>query len=506
MNLRPYQQRCVNAIRSTLSTQMSTLAVLATGCGKTVIFAHLARDWPGRVLVLAHRDELIRQAAEKLREATGEAPGVEMGESYSDEAPGLVAAPRAVVSSVQTLCRPNRQRRFRPQDFGLLVIDEAHHAVARTYRDVVDYFRQSPGLKVLGVTATPRRADQLAMGQVFESACFDYGIEAAVEDGWLVPVRQQAVVVEGLDFSAVRSVAGDFNEGELERILSEEKVIHAVAAPAAELTGDLPALVFCVSVAHARLMAEVLRRYKKGSAVALDGSTDRQKRREAVAAFKAGDVQYLCNCGLFLEGFDAPTTAAVVMARPTKSLALYTQVLGRGTRPLPGVVDGLADHPAARREAIAASAKPSMLVLDFVGNSGRHKIVTAADVLGGKYGEPVRAYARETAAKEGQATLVGEALERAGDELALLKEIEIERRREAVRARAEFQAREVSPFAGGPGGAAFRSGVATVAGEPATDRQVWYLVKRCGWHRASAAGLSKRQASAVISKHRGEGP
>src|SRR5262249_37454191 len=146
----------------------------------------------------------------------------------------------------------------------------------------------------------------------------------------------------------------------------------------------LPTLVFCASVGHARLMAEVLCRYRRGSARALDGTSHPEERRAVVGDFRAGRLQYLCNCGLFLEGFDAPAVAVVVMARPTKSLALYTQILGRGTRPLPGVVDPLALAPAAeRRAAIAASAKPRMLVLDFVGNSGRHRIITAADLLGG---------------------------------------------------------------------------------------------------------------------------
>jgi superfamily II DNA or RNA helicase len=499
MRQRPYQVACDRAIKQALAESPSTLAVLATGLGKTVIFAHAARDWPGRVLVLAHRDELIRQAAQKIHAITGEAPAIEMADERSPE--DAFCRPRVVVSSVQTMCRPKRQQRFRPADFGLLVIDEAHHAVARSYRDVIAYFRQAPGLRLLGVTATPKRTDRLAMGQLFDSVCYEYGIEAAIEDGWLVPVRQQAVKVAGLDFSAVKSIAGDFHEGELDRILSEEKVLHACAAPAAELVGCAPTLVFCVSVAHAKLMAAVLKRYRHGAqAVALDGTTPRDERARVVDAYKRGEIQFLCNCGLFLEGFDAPTTAAIVMARPTKSLALYTQILGRGTRPLPGVVDPH-DEPTARKDAIAASRKPSMLVLDFVGNSGAHRIVNATDLLGGKHGEPVRAYARKTAEEEGEAAPVGESLERAADELALLKEIEDERRRRRIRAEVSYEAREVSPFAGGGGGARFSQG-GGFPREPATDRQVNYLVYRAGWQRDAAARLSKPQASAIIGKHR----
>jgi superfamily II DNA or RNA helicase len=495
MILRPYQSICLDAIDEALAIHPSVLAVLATGLGKTVIFAHLAARWPGRVLVLAHRDELIRQAAEKLALVSGEEVGIEMGEARLDE--NQEDKIRLVVSSVQTMCRPKRQQKFDPSAFGLLIVDEAHHAVARTYRDVIAYFRQNPATRVLGVTATPKRADELAMGQVFDNVCFDYGILQAVEDGWLVPVQQQAVVVEGLDFSRVRDVAGDFSEAQLEQILTEEKMLHKVAAPTVELIGPRPALVFCVTVMHARLMALVLERYRGGGVVAsLDGSTPFEERRATVEAYKRGKIQILCNCALFLEGFDAPATAAVVMARPTKSLPLYTQVLGRGTRPLPGLVDGLV-LGEQRREAIAHSAKPDLLVLDFVGNSGNHKIVTATDLLGGKYAAPVRQYARQTLEEERQPISVEEALARAQDELLLLAEID-ERRRN-IKAVAEYHTRHVSPFAPGRG-PVVREEETPPPLDPPTDKQVWFLVRRLKWRESDARRLSKRQASAIIGK------
>ncbi len=332
---------------------------------------------------------------------------------------------------------------------------------------------------------------------------FTYPLKAAIDDGWLVPVRQQAVVVQGLDFSKVRVTAGDLNEGDLEKILAEEKILHATAVPTIEIVGPLPTLVFCVSVAHAHRLAEVLCRYKKDSAIALDGTTARETRRDQVERFKNGEVQFLVNCGLFLEGFDAPTTAAVVMARPTKSLGLYAQVLGRGTRPLPGVVDHSSlITPADRRGAIAESGKPWMLALDFVGNSGRHRIVTATDLLGGKWEEPVREYARQTAEQEGHPTMVGEALERAADEMELLREIAERKRREQIKAEAEYHARNVSPFGrdGGTPRVDQQSEGTTAFTETATPNQVWFLVKRLGWQESTARKLGKRQASAIIGK------
>lgn len=496
MILRPYQEEALAATLDAFREHRSVLVVKATGLGKTVFFAALAAGWgAGKVLVLAHREELISQARDKLAAATGGDVAVEMAQSSAFAFGGVRS--RVVAASVQTLSQPARLARFDPHEFGLVVIDEAHHAVANSYRRVIDHFAANPDGRLLGVTATPRRADELAMGQVFGRVAFDYGIEPAIEDGWLVPVRQRAVRVEGLDFSKVRSTAGDLNEADLEAILAQEEQLHKVVAPSVEMAGDQPALVFAVTVKHAQLLAAMFGRYKPGSALALSGKTEDGTRRRAVADFRAGRIQFLCNCGLFLEGFDAPSTAVVVMARPTKSLPLYVQVLGRGTRPLPGVVDGLAT-PAERKAAIAASGKPGMLVLDFVGNSGRHKIVTAQDVLGGRYGTPVREYARKTAEQEGLPADVAQSLERARDELAWLEELTEHRRRAELKAKARYAADSVSPFAGG---GAF-GGSAGQQADPATDKQVWYLVRRCGWREEQARRLTKRQASGVIAKAR----
>lgn len=492
MQPRDYQLACAAAVRQKLAEFDSTLVEAATGLGKTIIFCLLAKDWPGRVLVVAHRDELIRQAADKLAAVTGEQPGVEMGDERIDEA-GLLHPPRLVVTSVQTMSRPGRHARFDPAQFALLIIDEAHHAVSASYRAVIDWFRRNPACKVLGVTATPKRADEIALGQVFESVAFRYGIEAAVEDGWLVPVSQRVVQVEGLDFSRVRTIAGDFHEGELEKILTEETILHKVAAPTAEIVGDRSALVFCCSVKHAEMMAAVLDRYRRGATAWLSGQSDREKRREVVDAYREGKIQYLLNCALFLEGFDAPRTAAVVMARPTKSPVLYQQVLGRGTRPLPDTVDGLATAEE-RRAAITSSGKPNMVALDFVGNSDRHQIVTAADILGGRYGIPVREYARETVSQEEREVPVAESLDRAEAELDLLAE-ERERRRQII-ARPDYRTREVSPFDARQG-AAYAPAAPRRAGDPATEKQVRMLCW-LGVQESTARGYGKRQASAVI--------
>ncbi len=441
---RPYQRECLVQAPAHLAQYNTTLLVLATGLGKTVIFSLLAGKWPEkRILVIAHREELISQAAEKLALLTPHAIGIEMASKHQQ-------GEHVVISSVQTLSRESRLACFDPHAFGLVIIDEAHHAPATTYRRVIDHFRQNAGMKVLGVTATPKRLDGLAMGQIFNSVCYEYGIEPASNDGWLVPIKQQVVKVEGLDWSEVREVAGELNAGDVEAIVTREEILHRTLKPTVDLVGDMPTLVFCNSVAHAEKSAEILNRYKSQSAEWLSGETSRDRRREVIAAFKAGKLQFLCNVSLFLEGFDAPNCAAIAMARPTKSLALYTQVIGRATRTLPGVIDGLEeDAPARRKAAIATSAKPNMLILDFAGNAGRHKIVTAADLLGGKYAPAVRDYARQTAEDEGEPVQVDMALDRADAELALIEQDRVlKARRARIKARAEFRTQEVSPFAG----------------------------------------------------------
>lgn len=446
--LRPYQRQAVESVEAAFSEgATSTLIVQPTGTGKTVVFSHIAKNEieasDGRVLVMAHREELITQARDKIADITGEVPDVEMGDLRADQCSMHSRAP-VVVTSVQTMSRPRRHESFDPQEFSLLVIDEAHHSTAASYRKVIDYFGQNPNLKILGVTATPDRADEEALGKVFETVAFDYGIQDAIEDGWLVNIDQQFVHVEGLDLSACRTTAGDLNEGDLADIMELEKNLHGVVDPTIELAGDQPTLVFASSVAHAERMAEIFNRHRAESAFCLHGKTPRDERREKLKAFGHGEFQYLCNCGLFLEGFDDPRIGVVAMARPTKSRSLYAQAVGRGTRPLPGLVDGL-DDAEQRRRAIAMSGKPSVLVLDFVGNSGRHKLVSTADILGGNFDDKI---VEAVAAAVQKKSARGESSDML-DELIQAKqraEDEAKRRRAALVAKANFKAAAVNPF------------------------------------------------------------
>ncbi len=397
ITLRPYQQQAVDAIFNEWKTSQSTLLVLPTGTGKTVVFAEcIRRNDNGRSIVLAHREELIDQAARKIKHVARCKVGVEMADRWSDE---YITRPEVVVSSIQTQIAGNngagRMTRFDPHGFGLCVVDEAHHAPAASYRKVLAHYRQNELLRVLGVTATPDRADEKSLGQVFGTAAFAYELDTAIDDGWLVPVMQTTVHVESLNIANVRPVGNDLNQAQLAEILREERNVHGVVWPLIKMCGERKTLVFAAGCEQAELICDALNRHKPDCARFVYADTPTDERRKIFSDYARRKFQFLCNVGIATEGFDDPTIEIVAIARPTKSRALYAQMIGRGTRTLPGLVDGLG-QPIERRSAIASSYKPRLEVIDFVGNAGRHKLVCAADVLGGKYGDEV--IARATAA------------------------------------------------------------------------------------------------------------
>lgn len=448
MNLRPYQECAVNAVQNALVDHQAALLVLPTGCGKTVVFSHLAARQPKRTLILAHRQELVEQAAEKIKAVTGEHAAIEMGDKYSQER-GVYGAAKVVVASVQTMIAgfsgKRRMDRFRPNDFGLVVVDEAHHSAANSYRTVIDYFTKYSGARVLGVTATPDRGDKKGLGDVFQTIAYQYEVSDAISEGWLVPVTQQIVHVKTLDFSEVRTRGGDFVDADLARVMQYEKTLQGVVSPAQELTAGLRTVVFATSVDHADRMAEMWNRYDAGCARSVSGRMNRDERRQLLAAFARGDFRVLTSCMVLTEGWDCPAVQAIVMARPTKSRALYAQMLGRGTRPLPGLVDGVFT-PERRREAVAESAKPELKVLDFTGNSAQHKLVCAIDILRPDASVEVRELAiRKAAAGCRVDTAVDEAEEedRARREKARREQ---EARRAALRARATYSVASMNPF------------------------------------------------------------
>lgn len=453
MDLRDYQHLAVRGSFDRLREGQTTLIVLPTGCGKTVVFSEIIRYCVGRgkrAMVVAHREELIDQAASKIKAIAGIEPDKEMAEF---RAPHGFGKSKVVVASIQTLNSGVRLQRFDPTEFGLLVIDEAHHSTAASYITVITYFTHgNPACKVLGVTATPNRADEAALGQVFESVAFQYGILDAINGGYLVPIRQELIPVESIDLSRCRTTAGDLNGADLARELEAEEPLHGVVKPTVEIAGDRKTLLFAASIKHAHRMAEMIdQRYKPGTARVVTGTTPRDERKAMFAAYANRDFQFLVNVGVATEGFDDPGIEVVAVARPTKSTPLYTQMIGRGTRVLPGVIEGLTTAED-RRSAIAASGKPSMLVLDYVGNSGKHKLVHCADALGGEYPDEVVEEAERAMAESGEETDVVEALRQAEEKVEEEKKQAEEaarasaRQRRGIVADVKYGRQEVDPF------------------------------------------------------------
>lgn len=493
--LRDYQTACGDALDAAFDRgRRRPLVVMATGLGKTVVFAHEAKKHAERsgkrVMVVAHRQELIFQAAQKLKAVTGRMPDIEMAEERADRY-SLHREP-FVVASVQTL-RGARLERFAPDEFGLLIIDEAHHAVAGGYRKVIDHFATNAELMVLGVTATPKRLDKVMMKSVFDSAPFIMGIRDAVKQGWLVPVRQKVVRVESLDLSWLEKRGADFKQSQLAEEVERDDNVVKFAAGIRDVAPDKRTLVFCATVSQAERVAELLEGFGLAASF-VTGKTPRDDRRELFERFSQGTITHLVNVGVATEGFDEPAVECVVMCRPTLSETVYTQCLGRGTRPLPGVVDG---PPTAeqRRAAIAASDKPEVVVLDFVGVSSKHRLVTAVDVLAGeKTPEDVKQRVKEIQESERGTGDADADIEQAKAELEREKR---ERVREVKKAHvlSRTTTSEVDPFTS----LAIKRPPASAPGhrQEATEPQRNTLVK-FGLQENEVAGMSKADATRMI--------
>lgn len=479
MLLRPYQTEAVESAIAELRDNFSTLIVLPTGAGKTVVFTEIAKRWPtGKVLILAHREELVNQAAEKVESATGERPYIEMADQTSEYGRSSMfgGGSNVVVGSVQSVCQPRRLARLDPNSFGLLIVDEAKHCVPQngSYWAIIQHFKSNPNLKLLGVEATPDRGDGLALGQVFETVAYEMTFLDAIENAWLVPVEQKFITVNGLDFSKVRTVAGDLSESDLESLMMQDggRLLHEIASATVDAAKDEPCLIFANSVGSAEMLAKIINRYPGKEAHCLHGKTPKEERRYWLGKYADAGFQFLVGCDLFLEGFDSPRISVISNAKPTKSRSRYAQCIGRGTRLFPGNIGGLADL-VGRRLAISSSVKPRCLVLDFVGNAAQHKLISTADILGGRWADAARIRAVEEAKESGEPVDMRQAMSEASKQIAddeerkrRLEEKRAEEERERkerewLRAKADYEATDVDGFGdvgGSVGGIRFGAG------------------------------------------------
>jgi ATP-dependent helicase IRC3 len=356
LRLRPYQAEALQAVLAAAARGIRRpLIALPTGTGKTVVFAHLIAQRPGRALVLVHRDELLWQAYGKLKEIH---PALSLGmvKAEQDEH----AAP-CVLASVQTLSRASRLTRL-TRDFTTLVVDEAHHAVADSYRRILAHvgaFAQD-GPLVLGVTATPQRGDAVGLDAVFEEIVYRRTLLEMIRAGYLADLRAIQLRLK-VDFSQLHTRMGDFVDGELEDILLEADAPQHIVRAYLEHARGRKALLFTPTVRLAQGMAELFRQAGV-AAEALDGTTPIDERRAILKRLHAGATHLVANCGVLTEGYDEPSVDCIIVARPTKSATLFTQMVGRGTRPYPG--------------------KDDCLVLDLVGAAGRHDLASVASLTG----------------------------------------------------------------------------------------------------------------------------
>lgn len=446
---RPYQRDAVESVFKQWETVRRTLGVAPTGSGKTNIACDVIRRMlPARTIFLAHRIELVRQAVDRLA-SFGIDAEIEQGNQVAtgslwNRKPVVVATPQTLFSSGD-----KRLKRFDPSEFGCLVIDETHHYVADAFRRPLDHFCQNPNLKVLGLTATADRADGSALSQIMDSVAFNIEICSLIDQGWLVPIEQQMVKIEGLDFSHCRVTAGELNGRDLDEVMREEKNLLGIAAASIDVIGNKRAIVFCVSVKQAERLAEIFNRHKPDCADWIYAGTPADLRKEKLDRFAKGEIQIITNVGVLTEGYDNPAIEVVVQARPTMSRSLYAQMIGRGMRALTGVLhEGLLDSDS-RKSAIANSLKPKLLVLDFAGNSGRHKLITTADILGGKISDEARERAIQKITESGKAINITDAMLEA--EAHLHREIEEAKKRDAAKranltAKAQIALTYVDPF------------------------------------------------------------
>lgn len=351
MELRPYQQEAREAIFEQWDSGVSkTLLVLPTGCGKTIVFAKVTEDCVrrgDRVLILAHRGELLEQAADKIHKSTGLGCAVEKAEESC-----IGSWFRIVVGSVQSMMREKRLGQFPADYFQTIIIDEAHHCISDSYQKILNHFSQA---KVLGVTATPDRGDMRNLGSYFESLAYEYTLPKAIKEGYLSPIKALTIPLK-IDMSGVGVQAGDFKASDISTAL--DPYLQGIAEEMEKYCKDKKTVVFLPLVKTSQKFKDILNDH---GFLAAEVNGDSQDRAEVLEAFDRGDYNVLCNSMLLTEGWDCPSVDCVVVLRPTKVRSLYCQMIGRGTRLSPG--------------------KDHLLLLDFLWHTERHELCHPAHLI-----------------------------------------------------------------------------------------------------------------------------
>lgn len=345
--LRDYQQDALDAISKALARGVRRqLIVSPTGSGKTVIFAHIPQKIPGRMLLLAHREELLTQAADKIAKVN---PTLSIDIEQASQYASLDAD--VVLASVATLGRKNSSRlqRFPSDHFTSVVVDEAHHSAAATYVRVLEHFADVR-LR-LGVTATPQRGDNITLSHIFDEVVYYKTMMDLIKSGYLCDLVGYRVTT-ATDISKVATRAGDYVDSQLSQVVNHPSRNKLAVDSYKQYLDNERAVVFCVDVAHAEAMTAAFKKAGIASTMVV-GTTDKDERRRVFADFHDGTIKVLCGVGVFVEGFDEPALKGVIMARPTRSQLFYTQAIGRSTRLYDGkdhaIIIDLADASEGKR-------------------------------------------------------------------------------------------------------------------------------------------------------------
>ena len=351
MQLRPYQQEAHDAIMNKWEGGADKLLlVLPTGTGKTIVFSAVTNDCVKqgkRVLILAHRGELLEQAADKLQKSTGLGCAVEKAESSC-----FGSWFRVVVGSVQSLMRDTRLKKFPEDYFGAIVVDEAHHCISDSYQKVLQHF---PRAKVLGVTATPDRGDMRDLGTYFEQIAYEYTLPKAIKEGFLCPIKALTIPLK-IDISNVGISAGDFKSEEIGTAL--DPYLEQIAEEMKKYCLNRKTVVFLPLIKTSQKFKNILLEHGFAAAEVNGNSED---RADVLNGFDEGKYNVLCNSMLLTEGWDCPSVDCIIVLRPTKIRSLYSQMVGRGTRLNPG--------------------KEHLLLLDFLWMTERHDLCHPASLI-----------------------------------------------------------------------------------------------------------------------------
>lgn len=351
ISLRPYQQEAYEAVLYGWDNGIrKELLVLPTGTGKTIVFSAIANECVrrgNRVLILAHRGELLDQAADKLNKSTGLGCAVEKAEQSC-----IGSWYRVVVGSVQTLMRESRLKKFSSDYFGTIIIDEAHHSISQSYQKVLAHF---PNAKVLGVTATPDRGDMKDLGTYYEDIAYEYTLPQAIREKYLCPIKALTIPLK-IDITQVGMSSGDFSSGELGTSL--DPYLNQIAEEMTKYCMKKKTVVFLPLIKTSQKFRDILNEHGFNAAEVNGESED---RAQILADFDSGKYNVLCNSMLLTEGWDCPSVDCIIVLRPTKIRSLYSQMVGRGTR----LFDG----------------KDHLLLLDFLWMTEKHSLCHPASLI-----------------------------------------------------------------------------------------------------------------------------